>query len=97
MAPVKTSTRPSSAAPATDKPDTTHAAEKPARAAVQYSINIYRAWCKSCGICVEFCPKDVLTGDAFGTPDATAPEKCIGCTLCVLHCPDFAITVSVKD
>ena len=62
-----------------------------------YEITIYDAWCKKCGICVEFCPKGVLTSDQLGTPFASFPEKCIGCTQCVLHCPDFAITVSVNE
>lgn len=63
----------------------------------RYRITIYDAWCKRCGICVEFCPKNVLTNDQLGTPTPTHPEKCIGCTQCVLHCPDFAITVSVEE
>lgn len=90
MAPTAT------AAPrAAKRADTAAATAAPEpKVARRFSINIYHAWCKSCGICVEFCPKDVLVSDAFGTPDAVAPEKCIGCTLCVLHCPDFAITVS---
>ncbi len=64
------------------------------RASKKFQVNIYDAWCKKCGICVEFCPKGVLTSDELGTPHPTYQEKCIGCTQCVLHCPDFAITVS---
>ncbi|MBI2843245.1 MAG: 4Fe-4S binding protein [Armatimonadetes bacterium] len=62
-----------------------------------YDISIYDAWCKQCGLCVAFCPKAVLTSDTFGNPEATFPEKCIGCMLCVLHCPDFAIDVTEKE
>jgi len=64
------------------------------RAPKKYRVNIYDAWCKQCGICVEFCPKGVFTKDALGTPQPTYQDKCIGCSQCVLHCPDFAITVS---
>jgi 2-oxoglutarate ferredoxin oxidoreductase subunit delta len=67
------------------------------RASKKFRVNIYDAWCKKCGICVEFCPKGVLTADELGTPHPTHQEKCIGCTQCVLHCPDFAITVSEED
>lgn len=76
--------------------------EEPAKPVVakdkpQYRITIYDAWCKKCGICAEFCPKDVFTCDQLGTPKPVHSERCIGCTQCVLHCPDFAITVSVKE
>lgn len=67
------------------------------RLAEKFHVTIYDAWCKKCGICVEFCPKDVLTADALGNPHPTNEEKCIGCTQCVLHCPDFAITVSENN
>jgi 2-oxoglutarate ferredoxin oxidoreductase subunit delta len=27
----------------------------------------------------------------YHTPEAVAPDKCTGCDLCGLYCPDFAI------
>jgi len=54
---------------------------------------IFRDWCKACGICIEFCPKNVLGEDNEGKPVPTNPDDCIGCRLCELHCPDFAILV----
>lgn len=53
---------------------------------------INKPWCKSCGICVEFCPKKVLELDEEGVflKDET---NCILCGLCELRCPDFAIHV----
>ena len=67
--------------------------QPPKHAPKKFRVTVYDAWCKQCGICVEFCPKGVLTKDELGTPQPTYQEKCIGCTQCVLHCPDFAITV----
>ncbi len=47
-------------------------------------------WCKSCGICVEFCPKKILKlGDK--SVEVIDEEMCIHCGLCELRCPDYAI------
>lgn len=52
---------------------------------------IDRRLCKACGVCVEICPKRVLSRDAEGKPVIGAGENCIRCGLCELQCPDFAI------
>jgi len=59
----------------------------------EYRINIFRDWCKSCGICAAFCPKQCLSLDAEGAPVVDHAERCTGCRWCELHCPDFAICV----
>ncbi len=59
------------------------------------NIDIYRAWCKSCGVCVAFCPAGALAKDEAGAPYVKDAEKCIRCGLCELRCPDFAISVLV--
>jgi 2-oxoglutarate ferredoxin oxidoreductase subunit delta len=59
-------------------------------------IDIYKAWCKGCGICVAFCPKGVLARDENGRPYVKNEEECRQCGLCELRCPDFAITVTGK-
>jgi 2-oxoglutarate ferredoxin oxidoreductase subunit delta len=60
------------------------------------TIDIFKAWCKGCGICVAFCPKNALALDDAGYPYVKDAEKCGRCGLCELRCPDFAITVEQK-
>jgi 2-oxoglutarate ferredoxin oxidoreductase subunit delta len=60
------------------------------------TIDIYKAWCKSCGICTAFCPAGVLDKDESGYPYVKEPGKCVNCGWCEMHCPDFAITVEKK-
>jgi 2-oxoglutarate ferredoxin oxidoreductase subunit delta len=62
----------------------------------QYEIDIFRDWCKSCGICVAFCPQQCIQLDEEGSPVVTDPDRCTGCGWCELHCPDFAISVRPK-
>jgi 2-oxoglutarate ferredoxin oxidoreductase subunit delta len=57
------------------------------------SIEIYKSWCKRCGICVAFCPAEALAQDDSGVVYVKDPERCTGCQLCELRCPDFAIHV----
>ena len=57
------------------------------------SIEIYKSWCKRCGICAAFCPAEVLAQDEPGMVYVKAPDRCTGCQLCELRCPDFAIHV----
>jgi 2-oxoglutarate ferredoxin oxidoreductase subunit delta len=56
-------------------------------------INIFKGWCKSCGICAAFCPKKALAADEAGSPYVKDPALCARCGLCELRCPDFAITI----
>jgi 2-oxoglutarate ferredoxin oxidoreductase subunit delta len=54
-------------------------------------VKINREWCKGCGICVAFCPKEVLEMDDDDKALWAHPENCISCGLCELRCPDIAI------
>ena len=51
---------------------------------------IETAWCKGCGICAAFCPRQVLEikNEKVAIRDA---GQCISCGLCELRCPDYAI------
>ena len=59
-----------------------------------HKLLIIKQFCKSCEICVNFCPKDVLCLEPK-TFKVTAcnPDQCIGCKFCEWYCPDFAIFV----
>jgi 2-oxoglutarate ferredoxin oxidoreductase subunit delta len=56
-------------------------------------IHVIKEFCKGCGICVEFCPKDVLNLGNDLKVNAPNIEACNGDALCELRCPDFAIFV----
>ena len=59
-------------------------------------VHVYRNWCKTCGICIEFCPKKALGPDPDEYPELIDAEACNLCGLCELRCPDFAISVAKK-
>ena len=63
----------------------------PSEPAMQYRIDIFEAWCKSCGICVAFCPSGCLEPSDERLPRVARPDLCSGCGWCEIHCPDFAI------
>jgi 2-oxoglutarate ferredoxin oxidoreductase subunit delta len=70
--------------------------KKSKKSKVYYDPVIFRAWCKSCSICIEFCPKKLIGKDDMGAPLVERPNDCIGCRFCELHCPDFAITIKER-
>ena len=61
--------------------------------------------CKGCGICVRFCPQEVLqvsdrtNAKGYHYPDI-APGKenaCVHCQFCMLVCAEFAIFTLPTD
>ncbi len=59
------------------------------------TLYVEKEMCKGCGICVAFCPKNVLeiknNKVAIKNLDA-----CIQCGQCELRCPDYAIYLGGK-
>ncbi len=53
-------------------------------------------WCKTCGICIEVCPVEVLE---LGQDriQISYLENCVGCENCELSCPDFVLKVVNED
>ena len=55
--------------------------------------------CKSCQICVAFCPKkclaitDKINSKGHKIAGLVEPDNCIKCGVCFIMCPDTAITI----
>ena len=55
--------------------------------------------CKACGLCLEFCPQDVLgvseerNAAGFYPVEVKQAEECTGCLNCALMCPDACIEI----
>ena len=58
------------------------------------AVSITKAWCKGCGICVAFCPKQAL--ELRQEKACVDTEKCIMCGMCELYCPDLALVVDTS-
>jgi len=62
-------------------------------------VKILHEYCKSCKLCIDICPKQILKiGDTANKKGYFAAvcidqEKCISCALCATMCPDVAIEV----
>ena len=62
-------------------------------------VYVIRERCKECGFCIEFCPKHILRKSAEINSKGYHPvciddnDKCTGCNICSMICPDFAIFV----
>ncbi|MDH4269558.1 MAG: 4Fe-4S binding protein [Dehalococcoidia bacterium] len=63
------------------------------------TVVIDRERCKGCGLCIAFCPEDVLAYSAeynrsgYNVVYMREPERCVGCAFCAQTCPDIAIEV----
>jgi 2-oxoglutarate ferredoxin oxidoreductase subunit delta len=64
--------------------------------AVRGIVFIRKNHCKGCELCIEFCPKDVLSrSKGFNAKGYHYPlakkSGCIHCRLCATVCPEYAI------
>jgi 2-oxoglutarate ferredoxin oxidoreductase subunit delta len=71
--------------------------------AVKAEVFIISERCKGCAICIEVCQARVLersteaNSDGYYVPLVKDPGACLGCGLCEMLCPDFAIRVRVVE
>ncbi len=57
---------------------------------------INTAWCKGCGICAAFCPKQALE-IVNGKVRKKEEDTCVLCGQCELRCPDYAIYIDENE
>ncbi len=67
-------------------------------------VTFLTEYCKGCGLCVAFCPVNILKLDTstvnkigYNPAYIAYPDKCIACTNCAIMCPDTVITVERVD
>ena len=66
-------------------------------------IEINPRYCKGCGYCVKYGPKNVLTlndtlsGKGYRTAAVADKKSCIGCASCAVICPEAAIEIRRED
>ena len=66
-------------------------------------IHVMEERCKGCSICIEICQARVLERSAdanaqgFNYPLVKDAEACLGCGMCEMLCPDFAIWIDVDE
>ena len=59
-------------------------------------IIINAAFCKGCGICAAFCPKEALE-IIGGKANLKEANSCVLCGLCEKRCPDYAIFLDEEE
>lgn len=65
-------------------------------------IEVDEDYCKGCGLCIIYCPRDALeeaeTPNKKGIyPPVEVKDRCNECRLCEVICPDFAINVKSEE
>jgi len=64
---------------------------------------ILQEQCKQCGLCIEFCPKNVLcltdiyNRKGYHPVSACDIDACVYCEFCERICPDMAIFLAERD
>ncbi len=57
-------------------------------------IEVDTSRCNKCGICVEYCPMDVLSMDSRGYPYMKYRDDCWYCDVCTFFCPRMALSMN---
>ncbi len=64
------------------------------------NLTIFTDRCKGCYLCVNVCPKKILTPEqetlnskGYYPVTITDKEACIACAMCAMMCPDCVIQV----
>ncbi len=59
-------------------------------------VEINESRCRSCGICYDLCPENVLSAQKpLNKAIVSNLEACTGCRLCEWLCTDWAINVVI--
>ena len=70
---------------------------------VKAEVRIISERCKGCGICIEVCQANVLersvdtNSNGYCVPLVKDAGACLGCGVCEMLCPDFALFVRVLE
>ena len=62
-------------------------------------LKIREERCKSCGICIDFCPRgclklsDRFNAQGYHPVECIKPDECNSCAICARMCPDVVIEV----
>jgi 2-oxoglutarate ferredoxin oxidoreductase subunit delta len=77
---------------------------KPPQRKKKFEIIFDTEQCDGCRLCIEFCPKELLTTDVdkFNSRMlhyvvVEVPENCVGCRQCERLCPTASIFIKETD
>lgn len=70
-----------------------------AKSGPSFDVQITDKFCKGCGYCIKYCPKNVIgyndemNKKGYRTAKVTDSSNCIGCQSCTAVCPEAAINI----
>jgi len=65
-------------------------------------LTIKKEWCKSCGMCIQNCPKQALAkkgefnDSGYEVVDVDR-DKCVECGICYTVCPDWVFEIRKEE
>jgi 2-oxoglutarate ferredoxin oxidoreductase subunit delta len=69
------------------------------KTAAKHKVVVRSDFCKGCNICIEYCKSNKLKSSGklnkmgYIYAEPVEGEKCTGCMVCTLVCPDLVIEV----